>query len=274
MATHRSDHPVGPAAGAVVHRAGRTLAPAVVIAVALAGLGVLTLLGWLAWNQGALVGLRWVEFDSPFTLATFGFVAGIGAFFAPCAFALFPGYVSYYLASSGLGNESAGRSLLLGLACATGSAVFFAIVGVAITLLGGAIAPYLIATKPLIAGAVALLGIVLLADVRLPSLVVSLGAVGGRLPSGAALFLYGFGYALASTGCTLPIYVSSGRAASSFCSRASTSATTTSKRGCDMKLQRATLALLAVLLILLIPQVAAAELRLAIIRVKGMVCDS
>ncbi len=162
----------------------------------------------MAWNQGALVGLRWVEFDSPLTLAAFGFVAGVGAFFAPCAFALFPGYISYYLASTGTSSESAGRALRFGLACASGSAVFFAIVGGAITLLGGAISPYLIATKPLIALAVVLLGVVLLADVRLPSLALPLGAVGRRLPPGAGLFLYGFGYALASTGCTLPIYVS------------------------------------------------------------------
>jgi cytochrome c biogenesis protein CcdA len=31
---------------------------------------------------------------------------------------------------------------------------------------------------------------------------------GRRLPPAAGLFLYGFGYALATTGCTLPIYVS------------------------------------------------------------------
>ena len=175
---------------------------------ALAGLLVLSLVGWLAWNQGALVGLRWVEFDSPLTLAALGFVAGIGAFFAPCAFALFPGYVSYYLASGGTDRESPGRALGLGLTCAAGSALFFAIVGVTITLLGGAISSYLIATKPVIASAVVLLGVVLVADVRFPSLPVPLGSVGQRLPSGAGLFLYGFGYALASTGCTLPIYVS------------------------------------------------------------------
>lgn len=175
---------------------------------ALAGLLLLSLLGWLAWNQGALVGLQWVEFESPLTLAAFGFVVGIGAFFAPCAFALFPGYVSFYLASSEAGRESTGLALRLGLTCAGGSAAFFAIVGVAITLLGGFISPYLIATKPVIALAVALLGLVLLADVRLPSLALPLGAVERRLPAGAALFLYGFGYALASTGCTLPIYVS------------------------------------------------------------------
>ncbi len=175
---------------------------------ALAGLLLLTLVGWVAWTQGALVGLRWVEFDAPLTLAAFGFVAGIGAFFAPCAFSLFPGYVSYYLASSGTGREGPGRSLQLGLSCAAGSVVFFAIVGVVIALLGGAISRYLIATKPVIALAVTLLGVVLVADVRLPSFALPLGAVGSRFPPGVGLFLYGFGYALASTGCTLPIYVS------------------------------------------------------------------
>jgi cytochrome c biogenesis protein CcdA len=74
--------------------------------------------------------------------------------------------------------------------------------------LGGAISPYLIATKPVIALAVVLLGVVLVADIRFPSLPVPLGPAGKRLPAGAGLFLYGFGYALASTGCTLPIYVS------------------------------------------------------------------
>lgn len=208
MTIDPSDPPSGAAAGAVVHRAGRPLAPAPVVGAALAGLLGLAGVGWVAWNRGALVGLRWVEFDSPLTLAALGFVAGIGAFFAPCAFALFPGYVSYYLASSGAGRESPGRALGLGLTCAAGSAIFFAIIGVAITLLGGSISPYLIATKPVIAFAVVLLGVVLVADMRLPSVVLPLGAAAQGLPPGAGLFLYGFGYALASAGCTLPIYVS------------------------------------------------------------------
>jgi len=176
------------------------------VGAALAGLLLLALVGWVAWTQGALVGLRSVEFDAPLTLAAFGFVAGIGAFFAPCAFALFPGYVSYYLISSGTGRES--RPLRLGLSCAAGSAVFFALVGVVIALLGGAISRYLIAMKPVIALIVILSGVILLADVRVPSLALPLGPVGRRLPREAGLFLYGFGYALASTGCTLPIYVS------------------------------------------------------------------
>ncbi len=173
-----------------------------------AGLLVLAGVGWVAWNQGALVGLRWVEFDSPLTLAAFGFVAGIGAFFAPCAFALFPAYISYYLTTVGTGREDPGRSLPLGLACAAGSAVFFAVAGVAIALVGGVISRYLIAMKPVVAIGIALLGLGLVADIRLPSIAIPFGRVGGRLPAAAGLFFYGFGYALASTGCTLPIYVS------------------------------------------------------------------
>ena len=169
---------------------------------------MLALVGWVVWTRGARVGLRFVEFDSPLSLATLGFVAGIGGFFAPCAFALFPGYVSYYLSASGDAGSTR-RSLALGLTCAAGAALFFALAGIAITLIGGAVSPYLIAAKPVIALAVVSLGVVQVLDVRMPSLALPLDVTAHRgLPAGAAIFLYGFGYALASTGCTLPLYVS------------------------------------------------------------------
>src|SRR5438105_12462625 len=75
-------------------------------AASVGGLLLVAAVGLVAWNQGVLVGLRWVEFDSPLTLAAFGFLAGIGAFFAPCAFALFPAYISYYLTTVGNSRES------------------------------------------------------------------------------------------------------------------------------------------------------------------------
>ena len=187
--------------------------PAWVLAGSALGVLLVALVGWVAWTQGALIGLRSVEFDSPLTLVTFGFLAGLGAFFAPCAFSLFPGYISYYLAASTSSpeGERLGQSLRLGLVCAAGSIVFFALVGAVITLLGGVVSSYLIATKPFIALAVAVLGVVLLADLRLPAVPVPRaigGNPGGRLSLAVGIFLYGFGYALASTGCTLPIYVS------------------------------------------------------------------
>ncbi|MBI4270423.1 MAG: hypothetical protein HY615_08820 [Candidatus Rokubacteria bacterium] len=208
MATEASEHAERGDGAAFVEQPRRRYPLALAAGAALAGLVLLGLVGWVAWNHGALVGLRWVEFDSPLTLAAFGFVAGVGAFFAPCAFALFPGYVSYYLSLSGAGRESVGRSLGFGASCAAGSALFFALTGIAITLVGGAVSPYLIGTKPLIAAAVVLLGVVLVADVRLPSFALPLQRAAGRVPPALGLALYGFGYALASTGCTLPIYVS------------------------------------------------------------------
>lgn len=194
--------------GAVIDGTRRPFSPGVRIATSVAGLSILAVVGWVAWNRGALVGLRFVEFDSPVSLAALGFLAGIGGFFAPCAFALFPGYVSYYLSASG-DSGSVRRSLGLGVACAAGSTLFFALIGIAITLVGGAISPYLIAVKPAIALAVVALGVVQVLDVRMPSLALPLGVTAQRgVPIGIAVFLYGFGYALASTGCTLPLYVS------------------------------------------------------------------
>ena len=78
-----------------------TLSPATVVTASLGAVAVLAVAGWLVWTQGALVGLRFVEFDSPLAMAALGFVAGIGGFFAPCAVALFPAYVSYYLSAAG-----------------------------------------------------------------------------------------------------------------------------------------------------------------------------
>jgi cytochrome c biogenesis protein CcdA len=100
-------------------------------------------------------------------------------------------------------------SLRLGLACAAGATAFFGLAGIAITILGGAISAYLIAAKPVIALAIIALGVVQALDVRMPSLALPRGVIADHgLPAGGALFLYGFGYALASTGCTLPLYVS------------------------------------------------------------------
>jgi len=65
----------------------------------MAGLAGLAAAGWYVWSAYTLPSLSTVSFDSPAALLAFGFLAGGGAFFAPCAFSLFPGYVSYYLAA-------------------------------------------------------------------------------------------------------------------------------------------------------------------------------
>ncbi len=97
----------------------------------------------------------------------------------------------------------------LGLTCAAGAITFFAAVGAVIAALGGGVAPYLIGAKPVVAFLIAGLGIVQLLDVRLAAL--ASGSVTRMVQGRSAhvtLFAYGFGYGLASTGCTLPLYVS------------------------------------------------------------------
>src|SRR5260370_2117633 len=168
MGTDIADRQRQKAVRASADRARRALSPAFVVAASLGAVILLALVGWLVWQKGALVGLRFVEFDSALSLAALGFLAGIGGFFAPCAFALFPGYVSYYLSASGDGG-SARRSLGLGLACAAGATLFFALVGIAITLVGRAVSPYLIAAKPAIAPALVALGVAQMLSGSTPS---------------------------------------------------------------------------------------------------------
>jgi cytochrome c biogenesis protein CcdA len=102
--------------------------------------------------------------------------------------------------------------LWYGLVCALGAIVFFLLIGVGLAALGGALSRYLVAAKPVIALLLVGAGVAILADISLPfpkwlrmgkPLV---GRANQRRPL-LSLFLYGFGYGLASTGCTLPIYV-------------------------------------------------------------------
>lgn len=191
---------------------------------ALIGAVAITAAGIVAWNGGALGSLRSVGYEAPAGMAVLGFVIGAGAFFAPCAFVMFPAYVSYYVT---LGGGGVRQAVPLGLSCAAGAITFFAIIGVAIAAVGGGVAPFLIGAKPIVAVIIVGLGLAQLFDVRLPRIPPTgmPKIVQGR-SAAVTLFAYGFGYGLASTGCTLPLYVSitvipltsgfSGAAASAF----------------------------------------------------------
>ncbi|MGH8064186.1 MAG: hypothetical protein ACRERE_02890, partial [Candidatus Entotheonellia bacterium] len=89
---------------------------------------------------------------------------------------------------------------------------FFLLVGVGFAALGGALSGYLIAAKPFIALILVGAGVATLTDLALPlpkwsGMGTALTAQAARQHPLRGLFLYGFGYGLASTGCTLPIYV-------------------------------------------------------------------
>jgi cytochrome c-type biogenesis protein len=151
-------------------------------------------------------------------LLGFGILAGALSFFAPCAFVLFPGYVSYFLAQT---EKRAGtqhrilHSISIGSACGLGSVIFFLLLGTGVSLVGISFSQYLIKVKPLIALFFLVLGILLVANISLDLSPIrnripirfSKNQDGSTTPLGS-FFLYGFGYGLATTGCTFPIFVS------------------------------------------------------------------
>jgi cytochrome c-type biogenesis protein len=189
-------------------RAGATL---FLYAMLVAGIG---LAGWYAWMGLVLPLAPLIDPASPLALAVFGLLSGTAALFAPCALPLFPAYVTLYLTldDQGVGTSRVGRSLWYGLICGLVAIVFFLLLGVGLSALGGALSTYLIKAKPFIALILVGAGVAVLADLSLslpkwPRMGKPLtGPVAQRRPR-LSLFLYGFGYGLASTGCTLPIYV-------------------------------------------------------------------
>ncbi len=178
----------------------------------LGALAAIALGGFYLWTRWVVDLLGSLDPASP--LAALGFLAGLTAFFSPCAFSLFPGYISYAMASAGAETEARlASSLRLGTICAAGAISFFLLIGIGLSALGGSLSPFLITAKPLFASALVLLGLLLLLDrpLNLPFLqrLVPTGSPGTLEHSPwKGIFLYGFGYGLASTGCTLPVYMS------------------------------------------------------------------
>lgn len=177
----------------------------------LVGIG---LAGWYGWTSLVMPLAPLVDPTSPLTLTLFGLLAGTAALFAPCAFPLFPAYVSWYLSLDNQATEIGRRwrPLWYGLICGLGAVVFFLLVGVGLAALGGALSGYLIAAKPFVALILVGAGVATLTDLSLPltkwsGVRASLTTQAVRTSPLRGLFLYGFGYGLASTGCTLPIYV-------------------------------------------------------------------
>jgi cytochrome c-type biogenesis protein len=191
----------------------RVIAP---VSFALYGLLVASigLAGWYAWTRLVLPLAPRIDPASPLALSVFGLLVGTAALFSPCAFPLFPAYITWYLALDDRAGATSRlwRSLGYGAVCGLGAVVFFLLIGMGLSALGGTLSRYLIRAKPVVALILVGMGVVMLADRALP---VPTWASGGTLLTAPAdergplysLFLYGFGYGLASTGCTLPIYV-------------------------------------------------------------------
>jgi len=171
---------------------------------------------------------------SVFVLAA---IAGVSTFFSPCAFPMFPGYMSLFLGLNAPGASggspsgptykgAARRAVLAGGATAFGMILIFLAVGVALILAASAVSGY-IPDLLVVVGAILIgLGALLLTNLQYwrivtplqnlwrrmrgasqePAPITSASAQGDRLY--LKLFGYGMGYAAAAAGCVFPVIFS------------------------------------------------------------------
>jgi len=155
-------------------------------------------------------------------LFSFAFVAGMIAFFNPCGIAMLPAYVSYYLGRNATEDDaplqswwSPGlRGLGLGATVSIGFFTVFIVVGAVFSLLGTAIAQYIPWAAAVFGVGLIVLGVLMVFG-RAPTLLLPLpkiqaGMVAedrGAFQNFRTFYLYGVGYATASVGCTIPIFL-------------------------------------------------------------------
>ncbi len=158
-------------------------------------------------------------------LVGFSFAAGVATFFSPCSVGLFPAYIGFFLGSEeGAAGPAKGlladggqptearilaralRGVLMGLLGSLGFFLLFLGMGVLVSLIGtGLVGPYLRWASLAIGAGIVGLGFVQLAG-RALSLPLIMRAPAKRGP--LSIFTFGTLYALASLGCTLPIFLS------------------------------------------------------------------
>jgi cytochrome c-type biogenesis protein len=138
-------------------------------------------------------------------LLGFSFTAGMVSFFAPCAFALFPGYAAFYL---GTDEEEREHPAVLGMVASAGVVSFFVLLSAVIIVIGKGIVRYLGYAAPAMGFILIILGLILLAGYSfktgvIQKLIEKLKSEETR--SKRNIYLYGFGYGAVSIGCTLPL---------------------------------------------------------------------
>lgn len=138
--------------------------------------------------------------------------AGAATFFSPCSVGLLPSYIAFFIGTRSKGEEtrdaveSVWQGARFGVIASLGFLAVFTVCGAAFGFLGSRIvAPYITTIALAIGVAILVLGILYLTP-RSPALSIPLRAP--ELKGPFSIFLFGAAYALASLGCTLPLFLS------------------------------------------------------------------
>ena len=142
---------------------------------------------------------------------TQSFLTGMVASVNPCGFVLLPTYLLYFL---GLNGGAAGtqratirRALAVGTAVSAGFITVFVIIGIISRMFTTWLNENAKYAGLVIGVAMVVLGVAMLAGYRLPINTPKLQA-GGKDRTVRSMYLYGVGYAVASIGCTFPLFSS------------------------------------------------------------------
>jgi cytochrome c-type biogenesis protein len=139
------------------------------------------------------------------------FARGMVASVNPCGFVLLPTYLLYFLGVEASGTStdqraSVRRALLVGASVSTGFVTVFLVIG----SIAEFIDRWVIRNSKYATGVIGLvfvaLGIAILAGYR-PRFATPHLDAGGRTRSVGSMFVYGVAYAVASLGCTMPLFL-------------------------------------------------------------------
>ena len=136
------------------------------------------------------------------SIVAFAVGAGAATFFSPCAYALLPGYVGYYVSATGESRPPAGGILARGLAATAGVfAAFGVVIGVA-AVAGRSLEPIIPVLEAVVG--IGLVGLGLAVLVRRPI------GIHVALPQRRAdvfgFAVFGGAYAAAATACVFPVF--------------------------------------------------------------------
>lgn len=142
----------------------------------------------------------------------FAFTAGMFATINPCAWAMLPAFISYYLGSREEGYEQrpltsrATEGLFIGLLVTAGFLLVFGSMAVIMSIGLRAITRFMPFLSIIVGIVLVLLGLWLLGGKSLP-LRIPQPTFDVRTRNPKSIFLYGIAYGLASLSCTLPVFL-------------------------------------------------------------------
>lgn len=146
-------------------------------------------------------------------------LAGLASFFAPCSVGLIPAYMGFLIRGQNAAGPRAtidaaaarattshtGTALAGGVRTAAGIVTIYAVIAVALYLLGGAVRDNLRYLAPVVAVLLVAFGVMMLAGFDWDRIARGLGM--GKVDGRRGFFAFGVGYGLAAFGCTGPIFL-------------------------------------------------------------------